>query len=232
MKKLENTLTNWSYKKLKMYRACPYSVYLKYVLRLPAPPPNPKFEEKRQRGIIFHDTMELVINEGAPLPKLAEPFEEIVCNYIEIGATAEQDEFFDNRWRPHQGWEGHWLIVKKDVRAVVPGEYVLVADWKTGKKHGNELDHFEQMKLYAVSEYVKDPGYPEYAVELQYVDQLDTWAHSFKPRELEKAWADFDKDVAVMMNDTTFRPKPSVYTCRYCDYNKKNGTGECPVAAV
>src|SRR5690606_35810219 len=113
--------------------------------------------------------------------------------------------------------------------------FTLVADWKTGKKYGNEVDHMEQMKLYAVSEYAVDPGYSEYAVELQYLDQKDTWAHTFKPAELERHWQTFEKDVEVMFNDTTFRPKPNIYTCRYCPYNKKNNAGRdlpCPVAAM
>jgi hypothetical protein len=227
----ENTLTNWSYKKLKMYRACPFSVYLKYVLRVPEPPPNPKYDEKRQRGIRVHEELANAINLGETIPQEARDFEQIVTAYIELDAVAEDDEYFDKAWKRVPGWEGHWLVVKKDVRIIAPGEFVLVADWKTGKKHGNEVDHFEQMKLYAVSEYVQDPGFPEYAVELQYLDQKDTWAHSFKPHELERHWQTFEKDVAVMFADTTFRPKPSIYTCQYCPYNAKNGTGACPVAA-
>lgn len=227
-----NTLKNWSYKKLKMYRACPYSVYLKYVKFEPEPPPDPKYDEKRQRGITAHDDLAECINHGVAIPKIALPFEEVIVNYIELGAVAELDEYLDRAWQPLPSRNGHWLVVKKDVLVRRPGEFSLVGDWKTGKKHGNELDHFEQMKLYAASEFMQDPGYPEYAVELQYLDQKNTWAHSFKPHEMEKIVGDFEKDVAVMMNDTLFRPKPNIYTCKYCPYNKSRGTGVCPVAAV
>lgn len=227
----ENTLTNWSYKKLKMYRACPFSVYLKYVKRVPEPPQDPKFDEKRLRGIRVHDELKDAINLGAPVPPEARAFEEIVQGYIELGAVAEGDEYFDRQWKPLPGWEGHWVVIKKDVRVRTP-EFALVADWKTGRKVGNEYDHFEQMTLYAISEYVINPGLPEYVVELQYLDQKDTWDHSFKPHELEKHLARIEKDVEIMMNDTIFRPKPSHLACRYCPYNHRNGTGACPVAAV
>lgn len=233
----ENTLTNWSYKKLKMYRACPYSLYLKYIKRVPEPPIDPKFDEKRLRGIRLHDELAACINSAGPIPTVAKPFETIIEDYVALGARAEDDEFFDKNWKrvynpnPDKYWNGYWVVIKKDVR-IATDEFVLVADWKSGKKHGNEIDHFEQMKLYAVSEWVLDPGYPEYVVELQYLDQRDTWSHTFKPRELERAFAIFEKDVEVMFTDTTFRPKPSMLNCRYCPFNHKNGTGACPVAAM
>lgn len=229
---IENTLKNWSFKKLDMYLSCPYSVYLKYILREPEPPTDPKYDEKRQRGIRVHEELAAAINKCAPIPLEARDFSEIIEAYIELGAVAEGDEYFDRAWQRVPSWEGHWVVVKKDVLIRAPGEFSLVADWKTGKKHGNELKHFSQMKLYAATEFIQDPGFPEYAVELQYLDQKDTWAHSFKPHEMEKIVGDFEKDVAVMFNDTTFRPKPNIYTCRYCPYNKSRGTGVCPVAAV
>lgn len=229
---LENTLTNWSATKLDHYNECPYRVYLKYIKRVPEPPPNPKYEVKRQRGILFHDNLRDCINDGAPVPRELMDFEEIIDGYRALGAVAEVDEFFDKQWKPHPQWQGHWLVVKKDVRILVPGEFVLIADWKTGKKHGNEYKHYRQMQLYAVSEYVLDPGFPEYTVELQYLDQKDTWQHTFKPHELEKAWRDFDREANVMFNDRMFRPRPSIVVCRYCPFNSKNGSGACAVAAL
>jgi hypothetical protein len=235
---IDNTLTNWSYKKLKMYRSCPFSVYLKYVKRVPEPPRDEKFDAKRLRGIQAHDDLELCINIGADVPQPFVDFTEIIESYRALGATAEKDEYFDRNWNPmtpemsSSGFPlNHWLVVKKDVR-LATAEYVLVADWKTGKKFGNEVDHFEQMKLYAVAEWRKDPGFPEYVVELQYLDQKDTWSHTFTPRDLERHWATFDKDVTLLMTDTRFRPKPNLLTCKYCPYNHKSGTGACPVAAI
>ena len=64
----ENTLKTWSYKKIKLYRSCPFSVYLKYIKREPEPPEDPKYDEKRLRGIRVHDQLEAAINLGAPVP--------------------------------------------------------------------------------------------------------------------------------------------------------------------
>lgn len=238
---LNNTLTNWSFKKLKMWRACPYSVYLKYIVRAPEPEPNPKYEEKRLRGINAHDFLEEIVNNGhsAKPDVLNKPdVVEFAKQLHALGAQAERDEYFDRKWQPMtpklsaNGYPlDHWLVVKKDYRLKTE-DYVLVGDWKTGKKYGNELDHMEQMKLYALSEFVKDPGYPEYCVELQYLDQDETWSHAFKPAELERYWRDFDIDVEKMMTDKIFRPKPNIYNCRYCPFNKKNGSAACPVAAL
>lgn len=241
MQLIENTLKATSYKMLKMYRSCPFSVYLKYIKRVPEPAPDPKYDDKRKRGIQAHDDLQATINDGAPVPKIAEPFAEIIADYINLGAVAEGDEYFNRQWQiiPHHAMQfnergyptGHWLVVKKDVRIRTP-EFSIVVDWKTGKKHGNEIDHFEQMKLYAVTEWIIAPGLPEYVVELQYLDQKDTWSHTFKPQELERHWAAFDGDFAVMFNDRIFRTKPSILACRYCPFNLKNGTGACPVAKV
>jgi hypothetical protein len=234
---VQNSLKNWSYKKLKMYRSCPFSVYLKYVKRVPEPPIDPKFDAKRLRGITAHDDLAECVNHGAAVPQEFNAFEDIIEGYRELNAVAEEDEYFDSNWnlikKPpgEKYWNGYWLVVKKDVR-LATGEFVLVVDWKTGKKFGNEVDHFEQMKLYAVTEWRKDPGFAEYSVELQYLDKQDTWQHTFKPRDLERHWAVFDKDVSVMMSDRFFRPKPNKLTCQYCPFNHKNGTGACPVAAV
>lgn len=230
-------MNNWSYKKLKGYRACPFWLKLKYIERVPEPEKDKKFDEKRLRGIKAHDDLQACINSAAPTPQEFDEFDEIIGHYRALGARAEEDEFFDEQWNPmvpersSTGFPlNHWLVVIKDVRIITP-DFSLVVDWKTGKKHGNEVDHFEQMKLYAVTEWRLNPGLPEYAVELQYLDQKDTWAHSFKPYEVEKHWKIIDADVDVMMNDKMWRPKPNILNCRYCPYNLKNGTGACPVAA-
>jgi hypothetical protein len=224
---IENTIQNWSYKKVSMYRKCPMQVRLKYIDREPEPEPNPKYEEKRLRGIKAHDDLEACINLGAPIPAVAKEFETVITGYIELGAKAEAEEFFDDGWKPWPDYKGHWLQVKKDVN-IVTDEFVLTADWKTGRRYGNEVSHYEQMKLYAVTDHILHPGRPEYIVELQYLDQRDTWTVVFTPDKLEKALVDFDRDVDIMMNDTWFRPRPNRETCKYCPYSPR-GTGSCPV---
>lgn len=233
-----NGIDNWSFKKLKMYRQCPMQVRFQYIDRLPLPEKPAKFEEKRLRGVKAHDDLADCINVAAPVPQEFIDFEPIIEAYRALGAKAEDDEYFDASWKPmtpkftSNGFPyGHWLVVKKDVRILTP-TYSLTVDWKTGKKAGNEMDHFEQMKLYAVTEWLLHPGLPEYAVELQYLDQKDTWAHSFTPADLERHWAKFDQQVDIMMNDKVFRPKPSIPVCLYCPFNKKTGSGACPVAAL
>jgi len=232
-----NTLTNWSYKKIKMYRACPMSVRLKYIDRVAEPDPDPKYDKKRQRGIMYHDVLEGIVNTGFDEREgdIGEDVRELARSLHEQGATAERDEYFDSGWKPmkpefsSKGYPlNHWLVVKKDYR-LLTDDYLLVGDWKTGKKEGNEVDHFEQMRLYALTEWLQFPGFNTYDVELQYIDQDETWSHSFTVPKLERALKDFDGDVQVMMKDTWFRPKPSKFTCQYCPYGPRRGNGACPV---
>lgn len=226
-----NTLTNTSYKMLKMYRACPLSVKFKYIDKVATLPPDPKFDEKRLRGIRLHDELAEVINQKdiSLMPRECEDFTEIAQGLIDHGAEAEKREFFDRNWNVWTGgWTGSWLNVTKDVR-LYTSNYALVGDWKSGKKFGNEVDHFEQMRLYALTSWITNPGLDEYVVELYYIDQKDVWDHCFREKEMQQAWKDFDADFTLMFTDTMFRPKPSKENCKYCDFGPKKGNGHCPV---
>ena len=226
---IKNTLSSWSYKKLSMWEKCPYSVKLMYIDRIPQPPPDPKYDKARERGIKFHEEIALSISEGGPLPPAAESFSEIVEMMRLNNAVVEQDHFLDNKWEAWpNGWKGHWLQVKQDV--VIPKEdYVLTGDWKTGKKHGNEMSHFRQMQLYSVAAWRLYPGRPEYVSELYYIDQDDIWTITFKPEDLERALGDFDRKANAMFADNIFRPRPNKDTCRFCPYGPQRGNGHCPV---
>jgi hypothetical protein len=223
---------NWSYKKLKMYRSCPMSVKLKYIDHAPEPVADPKYEAKRLRGIEAHAILQQCINEALPVPAQFENVAEVVEAYRALGARAEEEWFFDNKWQFQAGgtWKDSWLQVKQDVVIEQP-EFVLTADWKTGKKYGNEVDHFEQMRLYSVAAWIKYPGRQKYTCELQYIDQDETWSFDFTPQMLEKAVGEFDRDVEVMSNDTVFRPHPNIHTCKYCPFSPR-GSGACPVGVA
>lgn len=220
---------SWSFKKYKMYKQCPMWVKLKYIERLPEPPPDPKGDAARLRGIKIHEDMEAVIKGTGPIPHYAQSFEPIICQLVERGATAEEDMFLNDKWELHPEWNGHWLQVKQDV-LVVDDEFVLTGDWKSGKRYGNEYWHFKQMQLYSIAAWRAYPGRPVYTNELYYLDKDDCWTIDFTPKQLEAALGDFDRDVETMFNDKIFRPKPNIDTCRFCPYNNK-GTGACPVAA-
>lgn len=228
---IQNTLKNWSFKKYKMWLQCPLAVKLKYIERAPEPEPNAKDDAARLRGIQMHNEMEACIKGEGPIPGYAKEFEGVIAGLIDQGARAEEDMFFNERWELHPGWDGHWLQVKQDI-LVVNDEYILNGDWKSGRRFGNEFWHFKQMQLYSVATWRAFPGRPEYTAELYYLDKDDIWTVQFTPQQLEKAFADFDRDVDKMFNDTVFRPKPSEDTCRFCPFNRKKGTGVCPVSAV
>lgn len=227
---MPNELTDWTWKKLSLYRSCPLSVKLRYIDRAPRPEQDPKYEEKRLRGIRLHEAAANCINLGSEVPKELKHIEELIDDYRAVGAKAEEEWFFDNQWNyiPGGSWDKpHWLYVGQDVFVEDP-EYILTGDWKSGKKHGNEVSHFEQMRLYSVAAWRRFPGRKKYISELQYIDQDDTWAVEFTEKDMEKAIGDFDRDVEIMMNDQIFRPRPNKITCKYCDFSPR-GSGACPV---
>ena len=219
----------WSYKKYSMYQQCPFRVKLKYLERLPEPPPDAKGDAARLRGIEMHEEMELAV-KGGDIPPYAVQFTEIIENMRENGAKAEEDMFLNNQWQPHNGWPGHWLQVKQDV-VVHTDDYLLTGDWKSGKRFGNEHSHYKQMQLYAVAAWRTYPDFAQYTCELYYLDKNDVWTIDFQVPQLEKALRDFDEAVDRMFNDKIFRPRPSKDNCRFCPYGPQ-GTGACPVGVA
>lgn len=222
---------HWSFKKWKMYKQCPMAVKLKYVERCPEPPPDPKSEEARQRGIRVHDQMRAAVLQETEVPAFAKDFSDIIAALVERGAQAEVPMYLNNRWLQHPTYEGHWLQLTQDVLVVAEQDgFVLTGDWKTGRRYGNEYFHFKQMELYSVAAWRVYPGMPEYINELYYLDKKDVWTITFTEAQLEKALANWDAEVDVMFNDKTFRPRPSVDNCRFCPFSSR-GSGACPVAA-
>jgi hypothetical protein len=66
---------------------------------------------------------------------------------------------FDKDWIPTD-WHSAWLRVKGDAVLTRPGQAVVI-DHKTGRKHGNELKHGEQVQLYAIATLIRNPALSE-----------------------------------------------------------------------
>ena len=211
------------------YRSCPYHARLRYLERIPQPESPP--DAPNMRGLRLHDSSEHFIRDGAPLCKELLPLEEQYNALItarasgQIQVEAEQRDYFDANWQPCEKGD-HWLIVIKDI--AVTGAMNLTIDLKSGRKFGNEVKHFGQVQLYAVTEWIKDSGYQEYTAELWYPDVKEIVTHVFTEPKLEQARANLDLEVSVMMKDRIHQPRPNKVTCRYCPYSPR-GNGYCPV---
>jgi hypothetical protein len=110
-------------------------------------------------------------------------------------------------------------------------KHVLVIDYKTGRKFGNEIKHAEQVQLYAIATSIKYPDAETIDVELWYFDQKDgeNYTHESKPAS---KWLYhlklFNNRGKRMMSETEFAPNPNAISCKWCPYKD----GICPHAVT
>jgi hypothetical protein len=232
---MQEQFSKWSWSMLGVYRTCPLWAKFKYLDRLPEP--EREKDDARDRGTQRHKLSEdFILADDAPFPAELIKFEGPLTDVRDIRKNKlgivelEQPFYFNQYWKPCEE-KDRWLVVIPDIKVTIPGELSLTIDNKTGKRYGNELKHFGQCELYSISAMILDPSHESYEAELWYLDIPDTWQITFTQEKLEKARAKIDAEVAKMMDDKYFRPRPSKLNCRYCPYGPR-GTGACPVGVT
>lgn len=223
-------LTSWSYSRLLDYEKCPYRLKLKLIDKIPEPP-HPAAE----RGVLLHSASEAFIKGAsedlpAELQSFAPVMQTMRSAYAEGRASVEEEWAFTNKWAPC-GWREQtaWLRLKLDVFVRLTPEHGVVIDHKSGKKSGNEIKHMEQGMLYAACCFLRIPELEKVTTEFNYLDLKETSSKTFTAKQAAKAVIMFEKRAAKMLSDTTFRPRPNIFNCRYCAYGPK-GTGSCEAA--
>lgn len=223
-------LTSWSYSRLLDYEKCPFRLKLQYIEKIPVPP-HPAAE----RGIAVHkaseDFIKGVTTELASELKHFETKMLVLRDGFRAGTVVAEEE-----WAFTENWEScdwrspdAWLRMKLDAFARLRPDHGVVVDQKTGKKTGNEIKHAEQGLLYAAACFMKMPELARVTTEFNYLDQKDESVANFTPKQAARAIIMFEKRANKMLNDTSFKPRPNIFNCRYCPYGSK-GTGDCKVA--
>jgi CRISPR/Cas system-associated exonuclease Cas4 (RecB family) len=229
---MHKTFSYWSYSQWSTYRKCPLWARLRYLDHEPEPP-DPTYDERRERGKRLHKNIENFIDGKEPyLTPEVSAFEGTLTDARELKAAGcavevEKVTYLDQFWRQTTA-ANKWLVFVPDLKVVVPGEINLACDHKSGKKFGNEVSHYAQIELYSVAAWRIDDSFDEYKGEVWYLDQRDVVKHKFFVPQLERAFARIDKEVDRMMNDKLFRPQPNKINCRYCPFSPR-GSGVCPV---
>lgn len=215
----------WSWSKLQLYRKCPLAARFKYVDHIPEPE-RPTADKGAERGLRIHAAMEAYLVNNASLPQEAETFRVQAEALRDLNPSVEQKTFFDSNWRPCKE-ENYWLIVIQDAN-VVTQDFALTVDFKTGKRFGNEASHMGQKLLYSITNWRLNDSLDEYIAEMWYLDQKDIWSTTFPVEQLAQSMARFDNEVDAMLNDTLFRPRANIHSCRFCPYSPR-GNGHCPI---
>jgi len=216
-----------SFSRLIEFENCPYHTKLKIIDKIPEPerplPPG-KTEHANDRGTRIHNSCEMYVRGKEELPFEAAKhfrveFEALKRHFKEGKVSLEGEWGFTKDWEP-TGYndDNVWLRVKCDAVVHLSKKRILIIDYKTGRKHGNEVKHGEQVQLYAVAAQILFPEVEELDVELWYLDQDDLtherksatkWLRHLKP---------FDSRFKRMSDARVFPPKPNTFSCRWCPY--------------
>lgn len=222
----------WSISMLHVYENCPYQFKLKYIDRVPEPErplPKGKTEHANDRGSRIHTGCEeyvrgdtnLLVAEAAK--HFEDDIEDLRMLYQQGRVMLEHDWCFDEEWLPSSRKERDSIFIVDFAVWVVPNEWLLIGDYKTGRPY--PVKHMDQMQGYALAGFRKYPDLKQITTELWYLDQDDISSTTFKPRAANAIQNNMANRVRKMREDTEHKPASHQYACRYCPYK-----GECPYA--
>ena len=215
-----------SFSRLAEFENCSWATKLKIIDKIPEPerplPPG-KTEHANDRGSRIHNEIELYVRGKGTFPKEAKSFEEDInalrARFNEGCVTLEEEWGFTVDWEPcDYNADNVWLRMKGDAIVRMSSKRIVVIDYKTGRKFGNEIKHAEQVQLYAVAAMIRFPEVETIDVELWYIDQddlthvvkpVDKWIRHLKP---------FDARFKRMSNAKTFKPASNQFSCKWCPY--------------
>lgn len=230
-------ISNWSFSALQDYETCPYRIYLKRVEKAEQPNYDDDPAHPLTRGTRIHEEAEAFIRGAGPmtrdLKKIETTLEELRDKFASGLVVVEELWRFDKEWNPVDNWDDAWCIVKSDVTDHGQGPSIIeVTDWKTGKSFGNEVKHTQQLQLYAVAGFMKQPEAIAVIARLLYVDEGKTKERKYMRTALPMLLDGWHKRGEKLTNAIQFPAKANTMSCRWCPYGTQNGTGACAFAAL
>jgi CRISPR/Cas system-associated exonuclease Cas4 (RecB family) len=230
------TIRTWSYSRLTTFEKCRMWAKLAYIDKIPEPErplPKGKTEHANDRGNRIHNLAELYVKNPMDMELPEElhtfrpEFEALRALYKDGRVSLEEEWGYDVNWDPC-AWmsETVWLRVKLDNMVWLDETTVLVTDYKTGKKFGNEIKHGEQGQLYAIAALLRHPEIEKVTVEFWYLDLNEISCVEYSRKQIMKVMPTFEKRGASMTTCEEFPPSPNIFSCKYCPYGPA-GTGHC-----
>lgn len=211
----------WSYSRLTTFEKCPWAVKLQYVDKLVSTVPP---SEALNRGNEVHLHFEQAIRGEVALDEKFEHWkpklEALSELYLEGKVQVEEDWGLTEEWEPCS-WtdEALWLRFKLDVFIREDETSAIITDWKTGKWMGNEVKHGSQAQLYALGAFAKYPELEFIQTEMAYIDHNKTVRNKYTRKEYGIFRPRFHARALKLTTAETFKPKPSKWGCKWCNYN-------------
>jgi len=232
-------IKTWSHSRLQVFEPCKFRAQLAYIDKIPEPPrplPPGKTEHANDRGTRMHEAAERYVKGGVELLEelqhFAREFEKARELHKDGRCSLEGEWAFTREWAP-TAWMSSdaWCRIKCDMVVDLGEDHMLVVDYKSGKRWGNELKHAEQMQLYTVGALCRHQNVRKVTTELWYLD-LDEKATTTYTREQGLRYVkNFERRGDLLTACEEFPANPSKTTCRWCPYKPKDlgGSGHCTV---
>lgn len=221
---MSGLIKSWSFSRLSEFEQCAYRTKLKVVDRIPEPerPLKPgQTEHANDRGTRIHDAIEQYCRGNGPFPvealKFKAEIDSLANHFVKGKASFEGEWGFDENWQ-EVDYKKAWCKVKCDAVIWLSKTEIVVIDYKTGRKHGNEIKHGEQLQLYALACACRFPDVETIHVELWYLDQDDMTTDVKHADKWLKAIKLFTNRGNKMLNETVFKPNPNAFSCNFCPY--------------
>lgn len=224
----------WSFSRLSNFEKCPHMVYLASVEKLKGPDRDET--HPAERGTRIHGICEKYVDGTSDdtvkeMGHFMEDFELLRENFNEGKVEVEGDWGFDINWEQTGWWDDDcWARIKLDAFFKINDTTARLIDYKTGKKHGNEVRHTQQAQLYMVSAFMRYPDLTMIETDFWYLDQAQTLKKLYTRDKLALYLKKFTERALRLTTTTEFKPAPSRSNCRWCSYGIENGTGACPYA--
>lgn len=230
---------NWSFSSLMKYEACPQQFKFARIDKLPElprPADNPG-----ERGNRIHKRLEDFVsgvsdkmdNEAKCIKDFVPALHHLRELYVAGMATTEDDWIYDRDWNDTTKADPNkFLWAKLDAGVLDEANATAIAvDYKSGKSGYKQMEHMQQLQLYAALTALKYPWANTVITELWYLDEGHVRQSRYTREQALAYIGRFDIRAQKIYDDKFYRPNPNVHTCRYCPYGPKNGTGVCPVGA-
>ena len=224
------TIPSWSYSRLLDFESCRRRIYFKAIKRYPDPSGPAAL-----RGTQIHtDCENYVLGQSDITPEMEKfkpEFEALRAAYQSGTVSLEGEWAMDKEWAPTE-WKAKnaWVRMKLDacVFRNKKQSHVVVIDYKSGRKFGNEVKHTEQGQLYSLGVVMRYPRVEIIDVEFWYLDQDDMLDVRYERAEALDFLAPFTRRGTLLTNATDFPPNPNIFTCKFCPYRPSQG-GQCAV---
>jgi RecB family exonuclease len=222
------TIDKVSFSRLQNFEKCKYMAKLMYIDKIPEPErplPAGKTEYANERGSRIHDAAEMYVRGGVELipelHKFKAEFDELRTLFEQGRVQLEGEWAVNLEWEP-VAWGSHdaWCRMKLDALVLSEnGTHARVIDYKTGKRHGNEIKHTEQGQIYQLATFLRYPELESADVEFWYTDLGETDIKHYSRVQGTQYFNKYNDRLLAISTCEEFPPNPNAFSCRWCPYN-------------